>query len=95
MMPRRSRLKEAPEDIDLVILTHDHPDHIGGNTFDDGQLAFPNARYAMWKEEWAFWTSKEAEEKALVFAPHFPFPGLGSVVPKGQAWIWESIDANV
>jgi len=53
----------APEDIDLVILTHAHPDHIGGNTLDDGQLAFPNARYAMWKGEWEFWTSKEAEEK--------------------------------
>ncbi|MFH1951948.1 MAG: MBL fold metallo-hydrolase [Pseudomonadota bacterium] len=53
----------APEDIDMVILTHCHPDHIGGNTLDDGKLAFPNARYAMWKDEWDFWTSEEAEEK--------------------------------
>jgi glyoxylase-like metal-dependent hydrolase (beta-lactamase superfamily II) len=53
----------APEDIDMVILTHCHPDHIGGNTLDEGKLAFPNARYAMWKDEWDFWTSEEAEEK--------------------------------
>ncbi len=53
----------APGDIDTVILTHCHPDHIGGITLDDGQLAFPNARYAMWKEEWDFWTSGEAEAK--------------------------------
>ncbi len=53
----------APEDIDMVILTHCHPDHIGGNTLDQGQLAFPNARYTMWKDEWDFWTSEEAEEK--------------------------------
>jgi glyoxylase-like metal-dependent hydrolase (beta-lactamase superfamily II) len=53
----------APEDIDTVILTHCHPDHINGNTLDDGQLAFPNARYAMWKGEWDFWTSGEAEAK--------------------------------
>ena len=53
----------APEDIDMVILTHCHPDHIGGNTLDEGKLAFPNARFAMWKDEWDFWTSKQAEEK--------------------------------
>jgi glyoxylase-like metal-dependent hydrolase (beta-lactamase superfamily II) len=53
----------APEDIQIVILTHCHPDHIGGITSEEGKLTFPNARYAMWKEEWDFWTSKEAEAK--------------------------------
>lgn len=50
-----------PEDIDIVVLTHAHPDHIGGNTLDNGKLAFPNARYVMSKTEWEFWTSGEAE----------------------------------
>lgn len=53
----------TPEDIDTVILTHGHPDHIGGNTDDKGRLAFPDARYVMWKEEWDFWTSGQAEAK--------------------------------
>jgi glyoxylase-like metal-dependent hydrolase (beta-lactamase superfamily II) len=48
----------APEDIDIVILTHGHPDHIGGNIDSDGKPAFPNARYVMWKDEWEFWTSE-------------------------------------
>jgi len=44
--------------VDRVILTHGHPDHIGGNTDAEGWLAFPNARYVMWEEEWQFWTGE-------------------------------------
>jgi glyoxylase-like metal-dependent hydrolase (beta-lactamase superfamily II) len=48
----------APEEIDTIILTHGHPDHIGGNTDAEGRVAFPSARYVMWKKEWEFWTSE-------------------------------------
>ena len=51
----------APEDIDTVILTHGHPDHIGGNADAEGKPVFPNARFVMWKGEWEFWTSEQAE----------------------------------
>src|SRR5205814_6131976 len=37
----------APESIDMVVLTHGHGDHIGGNLTAGGALAFPNARYVM------------------------------------------------
>lgn len=47
-----------PADIDTVILTHGHPDHIGGNTDAEGKPIFPNARYVMWKDEWDFWTQQ-------------------------------------
>ena len=53
----------TPGDIDTVILTHGHPDHIGGNTDAEGKPAFPNARFVMWKDEWHFWTSDLAELK--------------------------------
>jgi glyoxylase-like metal-dependent hydrolase (beta-lactamase superfamily II) len=188
----------SPEDIETVILTHGHPDHIGGNTDSEGKPAFPNARYVMWKDEWDFWTSspslaeleldehlkqllltvaqnnllpiqgqldlvdhettivpgiravtapghtpghmaiaiasngeellylsdvvlhpihleqpdwyavfdfapeqtvttrrrllqQAAAEKALVHAFHFPFPGLGRVIQKGDAWQWQPV----
>ncbi|UCC91047.1 MAG: MBL fold metallo-hydrolase [Dehalococcoidia bacterium] len=188
----------SPEDIETVILTHGHPDHIGGNNDSEGKPAFPNARYVMWKDEWDFWTSspslaeleldehlkqllltsaqnnllpvqgqldlvdhetaivpgiravtapghtpghmaiaiasngeellylsdvvlhpihlerpdwyavfdfapeqtvttrrrllqQAATEKALVHAFHFPFPGLGRVIQKGDAWQWQPV----
>ena len=48
----------APDDIDTVILTHAHPDHIGGNIDDKGRPAFPNARYVISRDEWNFWIPK-------------------------------------
>jgi glyoxylase-like metal-dependent hydrolase (beta-lactamase superfamily II) len=48
----------GPEDIDTVILTHGHPDHIGGSSDAEGKPTFPDARYIMWKGEWDFWTSE-------------------------------------
>jgi len=52
----------APEDIDVVVLTHCHIDHIGGAVDNEGKPAFPNARYIMSKDEWDFWTSEKAAE---------------------------------
>ncbi len=53
----------GPEDIDTVILTHGHLDHIGGNADAQGNLTFPKARYVMWKEDWDFWTSESTLDK--------------------------------
>lgn len=30
-----------------------------------------------------------AKAHTLVFAPHFPFPGVGWIVPKGDGYVWE------
>lgn len=45
-----------PAQFDTVILTHGHPDHIGGNIDPEGRIAFPNARFVMSKAEWEYWT---------------------------------------
>ncbi len=42
-------------EIDTIIITHAHADHIGGLVDPRSEsLAFPNARVFMWKEEWQF-----------------------------------------
>ncbi len=48
----------APEQIDVVVISHCHPDHIGG-LMEDGKPFAPNARYVIGEVEYGFWSSPE------------------------------------
>lgn len=62
----------APKDIDTVLLTHMHPDHIGGITGDKGEALFPNAVVWAHKDDADFWLdSKLAETLAEDQRPFF------------------------
>jgi glyoxylase-like metal-dependent hydrolase (beta-lactamase superfamily II) len=50
--------------IDVVLLSHLHPDHTNGIRNADGSLAFPNAEIMVPSVDWAFWTSDENASKA-------------------------------
>jgi glyoxylase-like metal-dependent hydrolase (beta-lactamase superfamily II) len=45
----------APTDIDIVVLTHGHPDHVGGVS-QNGEPIFKNAQHYLPEIEAAFWT---------------------------------------
>ncbi|MCU1486610.1 MAG: fold metallo-hydrolase [Actinomycetia bacterium] len=54
----------AVEDIDTVVCTHLHFDHVGWNTrLVDGEwvVTFPNARYLFGRVEWEHWQVTEGE----------------------------------
>jgi glyoxylase-like metal-dependent hydrolase (beta-lactamase superfamily II) len=53
-----------PRGIDIVVLSHLHPDHINGVKTADGALAFPNAEIKAPALDWAFWMSDENMAKA-------------------------------
>ena len=48
-----------PADIDMVLITHAHPDHVGGLLDAEGNLVFPNARYYVAQKEWDYWMSAD------------------------------------
>ncbi|MEM6394476.1 MAG: MBL fold metallo-hydrolase [Planctomycetota bacterium] len=50
-------LGASTADIDTVVITHLHPDHIGGLLTDAGTSWLPNARFVMHEAEQAFWSA--------------------------------------
>lgn len=57
----------APDSIEAIVVTHGHPDHLGGNVGPDGEPAF-QWRLVMGRRDWEFWTD-DAELRRL--APIF------------------------
>ncbi|WP_170772430.1 MBL fold metallo-hydrolase [Ruegeria lacuscaerulensis] len=49
----------TPDQIDVVVITHMHPDHIGGMTTDDAPT-FANARFVTAAPEYDFWAAQDA-----------------------------------
>ena len=45
-----------PEDIDTILMTHLHPDHVGGLTDGSARAVFPNAELIVHADEQAYWS---------------------------------------
>ncbi len=69
--PARGNMRAAvesagytPEQVDIVVLTHMHPDHIGG-LMEGDQAAFANARYVTGAKEYDFWSKMDPEANGV------------------------------
>lgn len=57
-----------PQAIDVIALTHMHPDHIGALVTPQGQAVFPNATIFVCGADHSFWTSSSSQGAAPDFA---------------------------
>jgi glyoxylase-like metal-dependent hydrolase (beta-lactamase superfamily II) len=64
LFPNLAAAGVKPEDIDIVVISHLHPDHINGLRTQAGGIAFPNAVIIAPEPEWTFWMSDENMAKA-------------------------------
>ena len=74
-----------PEDVSLVVNSHLHFDHAGGNTYRDqgGQVraSFPKARYVVQRGEYRYATHPNERTAASYFPPNYePLREAGSLV---------------
>ena len=78
-------LREAgikPEDIDVVLITHMHADHIGGLLWE-GKAAFPKATLHIAKDEYVYWRQANPNIKQIVnaYLKHLEFFVYGEDLP--------------
>lgn len=55
------RLGLFPDDIDVIVISHIHPDHVGNLRAADGGRAFPKARVLAPRADWAFFVEAEPD----------------------------------
>ena len=66
LVARMAQAGYKPEDVDVIVITHGHPDHIGGLTKGD-QPVFPKARYVFGATDFDFWKKGENVREARKF----------------------------
>jgi len=79
-----------PEEIDTVIHTHLHVDHIGGNLDDSGRPFFPNARLFAHSAELDYWLTAEGPRGDRVRSVFEPLGGMVEAVG-GDREIWPGV----
>jgi glyoxylase-like metal-dependent hydrolase (beta-lactamase superfamily II) len=82
-----------PEQVDTVIITHMHPDHVGGLVAGD-QRAFPNATVHADQHDADFWLSQAQMEKAPADAKGFFQGAMASLNPYVNAGKFKAFNGN-
>jgi glyoxylase-like metal-dependent hydrolase (beta-lactamase superfamily II) len=84
----------TPEEVDLVLVTHLHSDHVGGITTQDGNRVFPNAEVYVAKAESDFWLSPEIAAKAPKDAQPFFQSAQAIAAPYIKAGKWHTFSGS-
>ncbi|MER7052500.1 MULTISPECIES: MBL fold metallo-hydrolase [unclassified Streptomyces] len=97
-----ARAGVEPEDVDIVINTHLHIDHVGWNTYLNGRQwvpTFPNATYLMPKDDFDFWNPENGHKPLLGRGNQNVFEdSVAPVHRAGRTLLWEGshrIDAGL
>src|SRR6266404_4739665 len=85
----------TPKQVDLVLITHMHSDHIGGLSTRDGKRVFPNAEVYVAKAENDFWLSPEIAAKAAKEAQEFFQAAQAISAPYINAGKWHTFSGSV
>jgi glyoxylase-like metal-dependent hydrolase (beta-lactamase superfamily II) len=81
-----------PEQVDTVLLTHLHPDHVPGILLANGTRAFPNAHIRMARAESDFWLSKAIQGKAPAEVQDFFKTAQDASVPYIKSGQWSTFE---
>jgi glyoxylase-like metal-dependent hydrolase (beta-lactamase superfamily II) len=84
----------TPEEIDIVLITHLHSDHVGGLTTQDGKRVFPNADVYVAKAESDFWLSTEIAAKAPKDVQPFFQSARAIAAPYIKAGKWHTFNGS-
>jgi len=84
----------TPEQVDLVLITHLHSDHIGGLTTQDGNRVFANAEVYVAKTESDFWLSPQIAAKAPKDAQPFFRSARAIAAPYIKAGKWHGFNGS-
>jgi len=84
-----------PDEVDAVVCTHLHLDHVGWNTtLVDGEWVptFPNARYLVNSTEFDFWNPAATDQTGLEFNANVFDDSVKPVFDRGLVELWDGND---
>jgi glyoxylase-like metal-dependent hydrolase (beta-lactamase superfamily II) len=83
----------TPDQVDAVLITHMHPDHVGG-LVNDGKVVFPNATVHADQHDADFWLSQANLDKAPKDSQGFFKGAMASLKPYVDAGKFKPFNGN-
>src|SRR6266446_638809 len=84
----------TPDEVNIVLVTHLHSDHVGGLTSPDGKRVFPQADVYVAKAESDFWLSPAVAAKAPKDAQPFFQSAQAIAAPYIKAGKWHTFSGS-